>query len=70
MRSAAQGRDIINLGIGQPDFSTPDFIVEAASRRCATATTGYTAATGIPPLREAVAADLGKRFKVEVSPTA
>ncbi len=27
---AAQGRDIINLGIGQPDFRTPDFIVEAA----------------------------------------
>jgi len=26
----AQGRDIINLGIGQPDFRTPDFIVEAA----------------------------------------
>src|SRR6188472_1656964 len=48
----AQGRDIINLGIGQPDFRTPDFIVEAA----------------IKALREAVAADLVKRFKVSVSP--
>jgi hypothetical protein len=36
---AAQGRDVISLGIGQPDFRTPDFIVEGRSRRCATATT-------------------------------
>ena len=32
---AAQGRDIINLGIGQPDFRTPDFIVEAADQGAA-----------------------------------
>src|SRR5215510_8519688 len=65
---AAQGRDIINLGIGQPDFRTPDFIVEAAVKAIRDGHHGYTAANGILPLREAVAADLHKRFKVTVSP--
>jgi len=65
---ASQGRDIINLGIGQPDFRTPDFIVEAAVKALREGAHGYTPATGIPPLREAVAADLHKRYKVEVSP--
>ena len=65
---AAQGRDIISLGIGQPDFRTPEFIVEAAIKALRDGHHGYTAANGIPPLREAVAADLHKRFKVEVSP--
>ena len=65
---AAQGRDIINLGIGQPDFKTPGHIVEAAVKALREGHHGYTPATGIPPLREAVAADLHKRFQVEVSP--
>ncbi len=65
---AAQGRDIINLGIGQPDFRTPDHIVEAAVKALRDGHHGYTAANGIPPLREAVAADLNKRYGVEVSP--
>ncbi len=65
---AAQGRDIISLGIGQPDFRTPDFIVEAAIKALRDGHHGYTAANGIPPLREAVAADLHKRYSVEVSP--
>ena len=65
---SAQGRDIINLGIGQPDFRTPDFIVEAAIKALRDGHHGYTPATGIPQLREAVAADLHKRFSVAVSP--
>jgi aspartate aminotransferase len=64
----AQGRDIISLGIGQPDFRTPDHIVEAAIKALRDGHHGYTPATGIPELREAVAADLNKRFKVSVSP--
>ncbi|HML09161.1 MAG TPA: pyridoxal phosphate-dependent aminotransferase [Xanthobacteraceae bacterium] len=67
---AAQGRDIINLGIGQPDFRTPDFIVEAAVKALRDGHHGYTPADGILPLREAVAADLNKRFQVDVSPDA
>ncbi|MFJ5368578.1 pyridoxal phosphate-dependent aminotransferase [Bosea sp. CER48] len=63
-----QGKDIINLGIGQPDFATPDHIVEAAVKALRDGHHGYTPANGILPLREAVAADLHKRFDVEVSP--
>ncbi len=63
-----QGKDIINLGIGQPDFPTPDHIVEAAVKALRDGHHGYTPANGILPLREAVAADLYKRFQVEVSP--
>jgi aspartate/methionine/tyrosine aminotransferase len=65
---AAQGRDIINLGIGQPDFRTPDHIVEAAIKALRDGHHGYTPATGIKPLREAVAADTLRRTGVEVSP--
>jgi aspartate aminotransferase len=65
---AAQGRDVINLGIGQPDFRTPDFIVEAAIKALRDGHHGYTPAVGILALREAVASDLHKRFKVAVSP--
>ena len=65
---ASQGRDIINLGIGQPDFPTPPHIVEAAMKALRDGHHGYTPATGILPLREAVAGDLHRRFGVEVSP--
>jgi aspartate/methionine/tyrosine aminotransferase len=65
---AAQGRDIVNLGIGQPDFPTPKHIVEAAIKALRDGHHGYTPAVGILPLREAVAADLHKRHGVEVSP--
>jgi aspartate/methionine/tyrosine aminotransferase len=65
---ASRGRDIINLGIGQPDFPTPPHIVEAAMKALRDGHHGYTPATGILPLREAIAGDLHRRFDVEVSP--
>jgi len=65
---AAQGRSIINLGIGQPDFPTPEHIVEAGRKALADGHHGYTPANGIPALRAAVAADLFRRYRVEVSP--
>jgi aspartate aminotransferase len=65
---AAQGRSIINLGIGQPDFPTPEHIVEAGRKALADGHHGYTPANGIPALRAAVAADLYRRHRVEVSP--
>ncbi len=65
---AGRGRDIVNLGIGQPDFPTPPHIVEAAVKALRDGHHGYTPATGILPLREAVAADLDRRFSVAVSP--
>ena len=67
---AASGRDIINLGIGQPDFRTPDHIVDAAIKALRDGHHGYTPATGIPALREAVAADLHKRFWSRCRPRA
>ncbi len=65
---AADGMDIINLGIGQPDFPTPDNIVEAAVQALRDGQHGYTAANGIPELREAVAEDIAKYRNVEVNP--
>ncbi|MHA1545370.1 MAG: pyridoxal phosphate-dependent aminotransferase [Alphaproteobacteria bacterium] len=65
---ADTGRDIINLGIGQPDFATPAHIVEAGAKALIDGHHGYTAACGITPLREAVASDLHRRLNVEVNP--
>ena len=65
---AAGGKDVINLGIGQPDFPTPANIVEAAVKALRDGEHGYTPATGIPKLREAVAADIHRRFAIEVNP--
>ncbi|HEV2559077.1 MAG TPA: pyridoxal phosphate-dependent aminotransferase [Microvirga sp.] len=65
-----QGQDVINLGIGQPDFPTPPHVVEAGIRALRDGHHGYTPATGILPLREAIAGDLHRRFAVEVSPEA
>lgn len=65
---AAGGMDIINLGIGQPDFPTPDHIVEAAVKALRDGHHGYTPATGILPLREAIAGDLHARYGREINP--
>ncbi|MFO1059543.1 MAG: pyridoxal phosphate-dependent aminotransferase [Dongiaceae bacterium] len=62
------GRSVINLGIGQPDFPTPDHIVEAACKALRDGHHGYTPANGIKPLREAIAADLHRRHGVAVDP--
>jgi aspartate aminotransferase len=64
----AQGRSIINLGIGQPDFQTPEHIVEAAIKALKDGHHGYTPANGIPELRQAVAADIDRRLAVAVDP--
>ncbi len=63
-----QGKDVINLGIGQPDFPTPPHIVEAAVKALRDGHHGYTPATGILPLREAVAAYVHRTSGAEVSP--
>ena len=65
---ARQGRDIINLGIGQPDFKTPEHVVEAAVRALRDGHHGYTPAPGLLELREAVAEDIAARRGVEVDP--
>lgn len=65
---AAAGKDIINLGIGQPDFKTPDHIVEVGIKALRDGHHGYTPAAGIPQLRQAVARDLNARHGVTVDP--
>jgi aspartate/methionine/tyrosine aminotransferase len=64
---AAQGHDIINLGIGQPDFRTPEHIVQAGIKALQDGQHGYTPANGLPVLREAVVKDLNARHGVTVN---
>jgi aspartate/methionine/tyrosine aminotransferase len=64
----AAGHDIINLGIGQPDFLTPPHVVEAGAKALRDGHHGYTPANGIPELRAAVVADLHRRYAVDVDP--
>lgn len=63
---SARGHDVINLGIGQPDFPTPEHIVEAAVRALRDGKHGYTATTGIPELRDAVAGHVAERTGVTI----
>jgi len=64
----AQGRSIVNLGIGAPDFPTPEHIVEAGCQALRDGWHSYTEAKGLRELREAVAEDLLLRRKVVVDP--
>jgi aspartate aminotransferase len=65
---AAQGRDIINLGIGQPDFKTPPHVVEAAIKALRDGHHGYTPANGIIEVREAVCRRVKAMTGQEVPP--
>ncbi|MEO0328317.1 MAG: pyridoxal phosphate-dependent aminotransferase [Pseudomonadota bacterium] len=65
---ANQGKDIINLGIGQPDFQTPQHIVEAAIKALRDGHHGYTPATGTLECREAVTRRIDKMTGETVSP--
>mgnify|MGYP001243176855 CR=1 FL=1 len=64
----AQGRSIINLGIGAPDFRTPQNIVEAGKRAIDDGFHFYTPAKGLPELRQAVVEDIRKYRGVDVNP--
>ena len=56
----AAGQRVIDLGAGEPDFDTPQFIRDAAVKALAEGATRYTATEGIVPLREAIAADANR----------
>ncbi|MCH7656417.1 MAG: pyridoxal phosphate-dependent aminotransferase [Chloroflexi bacterium] len=62
----ADGRSIVFLGIGEPDFDTPAHIVEAAKDALDAGYTHYTPSPGLPEVREAIAADVGRRLDWEV----
>jgi aspartate/methionine/tyrosine aminotransferase len=64
-----QGRSIIHMGIGEPDFTAPPLVIEAASRAMAEGRTQYTSATGLPALREAISAQYREVYGLNVSPS-
>ncbi len=64
----AEGREVIHLEVGEPDFETPAAIVRAAVEAMERGMTGYTSAAGLRELREEVAAYYGRRYGVGVSP--
>jgi len=61
----AQGREVIDLGAGEPDFDTPAPIRDAAKVALDKGATRYTAVEGIPPLREAIAAEANAHWQGE-----
>ena len=65
---ASEGRNIINLGIGQPDFNTPINIQEAAIKAIRDGYHGYTASNGIPELREAISKLVLDKYNAKVKP--
>lgn len=68
LQIAAQRNDVIALGRGDPDFHTPKHIVDAAKAALDANQHHYTGPTGIAPLREAIAANLARRYGLEYTP--
>jgi aspartate/methionine/tyrosine aminotransferase len=64
----ARGRDIVHLEIGEPDFDTPEHVVEAGCRALRAGHTHYTPTAGIPELREAIAEDVARSRGITVGP--
>ncbi|MFP4624076.1 MAG: pyridoxal phosphate-dependent aminotransferase [Gemmatimonadota bacterium] len=63
----AQGRDILNLSAGEPDFPTPSFIVRAGIAALEAGETRYTPTPGLPALREAIAAALARTHGIDAT---
>ena len=61
-----QGRHIIHMGIGEPDFTAPPSVVAAATRAMTDGRLQYTSSTGIPALREAISAHYRRVFDLDV----
>ncbi|HLI33463.1 MAG TPA: pyridoxal phosphate-dependent aminotransferase [Terriglobia bacterium] len=68
-RLEAEGRDIIHLEIGEPDFPTAPHIIASATRAMREGWTHYAPSAGIPELRQAVAEDAGERRGISVDPS-
>jgi len=64
----AQGRDIVHMEVGEPDFPTPEPIVAAAQRFLADGHVHYTSALGLPQLRDAIAGWYHMRYGIDVDP--
>ncbi|MFZ6050202.1 pyridoxal phosphate-dependent aminotransferase [Pseudomonas sp. CR3202] len=64
----AAGHDVIHLEIGEPDFTTAEPIVQAGQAALAAGHTRYTAARGLPQLREAIAGFYASRYRLNIDP--
>lgn len=64
----SQGRDIISLGIGEPDFTAAPAVVEAMQQAAKQGLSGYSPSAGLPALREAIAKFYGTHFQAPVDP--
>lgn len=64
-----QGRSIIHMGIGEPDFTAAQPVIDAAARAMADGRLQYTSATGLPELREAIAAHYRAVYGIEIAPS-
>src|SRR4030088_3115742 len=68
-RLEAEGKNIVHLEIGEPDFATPDNIIEAGISAMQNGYTHYTPASGIMDARKAVAEFVSRMLSTEVDPT-
>jgi aspartate/methionine/tyrosine aminotransferase len=64
-----QGRHIVHMGIGEPDFTAPPAVIEAAARAMSAGKLQYTSAVGIPELREAISAYYQNMYGLHIAPT-
>lgn len=64
-----QGRSIIHMGIGEPDFTAAPLVVEAAARAMRDGRLQYTSAVGIPALREAISTHYLRVYGLDVAPS-
>ncbi|MFT5593363.1 MAG: aspartate/methionine/tyrosine aminotransferase [Oceanicoccus sp.] len=63
-----KGRDVIHLEVGEPDFATPKAVVQAGIQALEQGQTHYTAATGLPELKQAISDFYLERYSEEVAP--
>lgn len=63
-----EGRDIIHMGIGEPDFTAPPLVIEAATRAMNEGKMQYTSATGLPALRDAISMHYRQVYGLEIAP--
>ena len=63
----AKGKEVIHLEIGEPDFDTPQNVIDAAVKAMNDSQTHYSPAAGVPALREALAKDMSKRRNININ---
>lgn len=64
----AEGRSVIHMEVGEPDFVTPEPVIKAGKQALDQGHTGYTAAIGIPPLRQAISDHYRRMFSLDIDP--